>query len=217
MYTPTSISFPCRSDKINSAKCTLVFPCWAASFFLQQACTSFLSHTYSSAISTHTYTVARASATHARTNDPMLLSKQGFFSSCLCWILLSVIILYFFTSLPVSSQKLKKKHMCVCWLIARSAVIARSLSAVDCTKCSEYFVQLFETWTWLVCMLACVRRCVTSQHYYPFPIFPVDILRHSFLVLYKISDRQNSSPTDTQSYHRCWNDSTKWHGQSKRF
>ena len=46
-------------------------------------------------------------------------------------------------------------------------------------------------------------------HYYPFPIFPVDILRHSFLVLYKISDRQNSTPTDTQSYHRCWNDSTK--------
>ena len=34
---------------------------------------------------------------------------------------------------------------------------------VDCTKCSEYFVQLFEPWTWLVCMLACVRLCVTSQ------------------------------------------------------
>ena len=34
---------------------------------------------------------------------------------------------------------------------------------VDCTRCSEYFVQLFEAWTWLVCMLACVRLCVTSQ------------------------------------------------------
>ena len=34
---------------------------------------------------------------------------------------------------------------------------------VDCTKCSEYFVQLFEPCTWLVCMLACVRLCVTSQ------------------------------------------------------
>ena len=34
---------------------------------------------------------------------------------------------------------------------------------VDCTRCSEYFVQLFERWTWLVCMLACVRVCVTSQ------------------------------------------------------
>ena len=34
---------------------------------------------------------------------------------------------------------------------------------VDCTRCSEYFVQLFEAWTWLVCMLACLRLCVTSQ------------------------------------------------------
>ena len=34
---------------------------------------------------------------------------------------------------------------------------------VDCTRCIEYFVQLFEAWTWLVCMLACVRLCVTSQ------------------------------------------------------
>ena len=34
---------------------------------------------------------------------------------------------------------------------------------VDGTRCSEYFVQLFEVWTWLVCMLACVRLCVTSQ------------------------------------------------------
>ena len=34
---------------------------------------------------------------------------------------------------------------------------------VDCTRCSEYFVQLFEPLTWLVCMLACVRLCVTSQ------------------------------------------------------
>ena len=34
---------------------------------------------------------------------------------------------------------------------------------VDCTRCSEYFVQLFEAWTWLVCMLACVRLCVASQ------------------------------------------------------
>ena len=65
--------------QINSAKCTFVFLCWAASFFLQHACTSFLSHTHSSGISTHTYTVARASVTHARTQDPMLLSKQGFF------------------------------------------------------------------------------------------------------------------------------------------
>ena len=41
-------------------------------------------------------------------------------------------------------------HLCVCWLI-------------QCTRCSEYFVQLYEAWTWLVCMLACVRLCVTSQ------------------------------------------------------
>ena len=34
---------------------------------------------------------------------------------------------------------------------------------VDCTRCSECFVQLFEAWTWLVCMLACLRLCVTSQ------------------------------------------------------
>ena len=34
---------------------------------------------------------------------------------------------------------------------------------VDCTKCSEYFVQLFEPWPWLVCMLARVGLCVTSQ------------------------------------------------------
>ena len=38
---------------------------------------------------------------------------------------------------------------------------------VDCTRCSETcsecFVQLFEAWTWLVCMLACLRLCVTSQ------------------------------------------------------
>ena len=34
---------------------------------------------------------------------------------------------------------------------------------VDCTRCCEYFVQLFEAWTWLVCMLACLRLCVTSQ------------------------------------------------------
>ena len=65
--------------QINSAKCTFVFLCWAASFFLQHACTSFLSHTHSFGICTHTYTVARASVTHARTHDPMLLSKQGFF------------------------------------------------------------------------------------------------------------------------------------------
>ena len=32
-----------------------------------------------------------------------------------------------------------------------------------CTKCSEYFVQLFEPCTYLVGMLACVRMCVTSQ------------------------------------------------------
>ena len=30
-------------------------------------------------------------------------------------------------------------------------------------RCSEYFVQLFEAWIWLVCMLACLRLCVTSQ------------------------------------------------------
>ena len=40
-------------------------------------------------------------------------------------------------------------HLCVFWLIARGG--------------SEYFVQLFEAWTWLVCMLACMRLCVTSQ------------------------------------------------------
>ena len=34
---------------------------------------------------------------------------------------------------------------------------------VECMKCSEYFVQLFEPWTCLVCILACVRLCVTSQ------------------------------------------------------
>ena len=37
------------------------------------------------------------------------------------------------------------------------------LTLVDCTRCSEYFVQPFEPWIWLVCMLACVRLCVTSQ------------------------------------------------------
>ena len=31
------------------------------------------------------------------------------------------------------------------------------------TRCSEYFVQLFEALRWLVSMLACVRLCVTSQ------------------------------------------------------
>ena len=34
---------------------------------------------------------------------------------------------------------------------------------VDCTRCSEYFVQLFEAWTWPVCMLVCLNLCVTSQ------------------------------------------------------
>ena len=34
---------------------------------------------------------------------------------------------------------------------------------VDWTKCSELIVQLFEAWTWLVCMLATLRLCVTSQ------------------------------------------------------
>ena len=29
---------------------------------------------------------------------------------------------------------------------------------VDCTRCSEYFVQLFEAWTWLVC--ACLFEAV---------------------------------------------------------
>ena len=34
---------------------------------------------------------------------------------------------------------------------------------IDCTRSSEYFVQLFEAWTWLVSMRACVRLLVTSQ------------------------------------------------------
>ena len=34
---------------------------------------------------------------------------------------------------------------------------------VDCTRCSEYFVQCFEAWTWLVYMLVCVRLCVTLR------------------------------------------------------
>ena len=33
----------------------------------------------------------------------------------------------------------------------------------DCTRCSESLAQLFEPWTWLVCMLNWVRLCVTSQ------------------------------------------------------
>ena len=56
----------------------VVFFCWAASILLQYACTSFLSHTHSLGICTHTYTVTRASVTLARTHDPMLLSWQVF-------------------------------------------------------------------------------------------------------------------------------------------
>ena len=52
----------------------VVFFCLAATILLQYACTSFLSHTHSLGICTHTYTVTRASVTLARTHDPMLLS-----------------------------------------------------------------------------------------------------------------------------------------------
>ena len=37
---------------------------------------------------------------------------------------------------------------------------------VACTRCSEYFVQLFKPWAWLVCMIAWVRLCLTSQLYW---------------------------------------------------
>ena len=44
------------------------------------ACTHIFSFSYTSfGICTHTYTVARASVTQARTHDPMLLSVQSFF------------------------------------------------------------------------------------------------------------------------------------------
>ena len=47
----------------------------------------------------------------------------------------------------MSTSCVQHYGICVCWLIARG----------------EYFVQLFEASTWLVCMLACLRLCVTSQ------------------------------------------------------
>ena len=61
-------------------------------------------------ICTHTYTVARASVTHARTHDPMLLSKQGFFfsfafaESCYLWYFLLLLLLI---------CKKKKKKGCI--------------------------------------------------------------------------------------------------------
>ena len=73
---------------------------------MSHACTSFLSHTHSFGICTHTYTVARASVTHARTHDATdaatanaPVETRFFFLFCLCWVLLSVILLYFSSSL----------------------------------------------------------------------------------------------------------------------
>ena len=51
------------------------------------ACTHILSFSYTSfGTCTHTYTVACASVTQARTHNPMLLSVQGFFLLLLCWV-----------------------------------------------------------------------------------------------------------------------------------
>ena len=67
--------------QINSAKCTFVFPLLNCQLLSAACMHIFFFHisTHSSGICTHTYTVARASVTHACTHAPMLLSKQGFF------------------------------------------------------------------------------------------------------------------------------------------
>ena len=48
------------------------------------------------------------------------------------------------------------------WALSAYNTMAIVCLLVDCTRCSEYFVQLFEAWKWLGCMLAWVRLFVTS-------------------------------------------------------
>ena len=99
----------------------VVFFCWAASILLQYACTSFLSHTHSLGICTHTYTVTRASVTLARTHDPMLLSWQVFVPP-FPWLnfpfpcFLSFCYGYFVKKIfPVKKEKKKKKSWETHW------------------------------------------------------------------------------------------------------
>ena len=69
------------SLQTNSAKCTFVFLCWAASIFLQHACTSFLSHTHSFLPHARTHILSLVPPSHMHAHMIQCYCRNRVFSS----------------------------------------------------------------------------------------------------------------------------------------